>query len=112
MCGLSYGDSNQSYTDIDFAIYPHASGSLQVYESGNYRGTFGTYAAGDRLRVEVSDGVVRYLKNGTLLYTSQEVLRYPLRVDASLYQTGSTLTDVRIGNVTWTNPVGVSLARP
>ena len=91
MCGLSYGDSTQSYTDIDFAIHPQGTGGLVAYESGTYRGTFGTFAAGDRLRVEVWHGVVRYLNNGSVFYTSSSAPRYPLRVDTSLYETNSTL---------------------
>src|SRR6266545_446173 len=69
-CGLSNNDSSQDYSDVDFGIHPQGGGALIVYEGGSYRGTFGTYATGDRLRVEVWHGVVRYLKNGTVFYTS------------------------------------------
>jgi alpha-tubulin suppressor-like RCC1 family protein len=110
MCGLSNGDSSQDYTDIDFAIFAQGAGAVMVYEGGSYRGTFGSYAAGDRLRVEVRHGVVRYLKNGVAFYTSSQAPRYPLRVDTSFYDTGSTVTDVRIGGLTWSNDVGVSIA--
>jgi len=110
MFGLGHGDSSQDYTDVDFGIHPQAGGALIVYESGSYRGTFGTYASGDRVRVEVRYGVVRYLKNGTVFYTSSQAPRYPLNVDTSLYETGSTATDVRIGGLTWSNDVGVSIS--
>lgn len=100
MFGLSNGDSNQSYTDIDFAFYPAADGGLYVYESGNYRGYFGSYATGDLLRVAVEGGVVKYKRNGVLVYTSAVAPVYPLLVDTSLYSTGATLTNVVIsGNV-------------
>src|SRR5216683_105905 len=110
MCGLSNGDSSQDYTDIDFAILAQGAGALMIFEGGSYWGTFGSYAAGDRLRVEVRHGVVRYLKNGVAFYTSSQAPRYPLRVDTSFYDTGSTVTDVRIGGLTWSNDVGVSIA--
>ena len=41
MLGLSNGNSNASYDDIDFALYQYA-GQIQVYESGTFKGTFGT----------------------------------------------------------------------
>src|SRR5215470_15513225 len=68
--GLSYGDSTQDWPDIDFGIHPQAGGALFVYEAGSGRGSFGSYAGGDRLRVEVYHGVVRYLRNGAVFYTS------------------------------------------
>ena len=49
MLGLSNGNSNTSYEDIDFALYEYA-GQIQVYESGALKGSFGSYAAGDKLR--------------------------------------------------------------
>lgn len=91
MLGLSHGDSNQDYTDIDFAIYPAADGGLYVYEAGVYKGSFGAYASGDRLRVSVEGGQVRYRRNGALLYTSATPPQYPLLVDTSLYNTGATI---------------------
>src|SRR6478672_6669513 len=52
MFGLSNGDTNQSYTDIDFAAYL-AGSSLKVYEGGVSKGTFGTLAVGDVVKVAV-----------------------------------------------------------
>jgi thermitase len=96
MCGLSNGDSNQSYVDIDFAIYPAADGYVYIYQSGNYVGQFGTYGAGDRFRVLVESGVVKYYKNGILFYTSGVTPTYPLLVDTSLYSTGATIINAVI----------------
>ena len=118
MIGLSHGDTNQDYSDIDFALYPAAGGALYVYEDGVYRGYFGNYATGDTLRVAVEGGVVKYRKNGTLLYTSTVAPTYPLLVDTSLYNYGSTLNNVVISgggggggsqNASWTNTVGVTV---
>jgi len=103
MCGLSHADSDQNYASIDFAIFPTATASnnvLQVYESGVYRGDFGTYAAGDRLRVAIEGGVVKYKKNGVVFYTSSVTPTYPLLVDTSLYSTGATLTNVVVASAT------------
>jgi hypothetical protein len=110
MAGLSNGSTGQDYAEIDFAFYLLADGTLRVYESGSNRGQVSTYAAGDRLRVEVRYGRVRYFKNGTVVYTSGVVPRYPLRVDTSLYTTGATVTDVKVGNLTWTDGSGVQIS--
>ncbi len=97
MLGLSYGDANQNYGEIDFAIYPAAGGTLYVYESGASL-VATTYATGDKLRIAVEGGVVKYRKNGTLIYTSTVAPTYPLLVDTSLYTNGSTISNVVISN--------------
>jgi hypothetical protein len=58
MIGLGAGDSDQSYTDIEYAIFL-SNGSLQVYEAGAAQGSFGSYTTSDRFRVEVALGKAR-----------------------------------------------------
>ena len=84
MGGLGNGDSSTSYTDIEYAIYADGSGNLTIYESGNNRGTVGTYVGTDQLKVAVENGVVKYYRNSTLLYTSTVAPTFPLLVDTSL----------------------------
>jgi len=93
MIGLSNKDVDQNYTSIAFAVYLNPSGNLQVYEMGVNQGSFGSYATGDVVRVAVESGVVKYRRNGALLYTSTAAT-YPLLVDTSLYTTGATLNNV------------------
>ena len=45
LAGLSKGDTDQSYGDIDYAIYFY-NGYVYVYEGGVYRGGFTSYTAG------------------------------------------------------------------
>jgi len=97
MCGLGNGDAGQSYTDIEFAIQLTASdgtNGIWVFESGTLRGNFGTYVTGDKFRVAVEGGVVKYKKNGTVFYTSSVSPSYPLLVDTSLYSTGTTVSNI------------------
>jgi hypothetical protein len=122
--GLSNGDTNDTLTDIDFGIYITASGSVNIYEKGAPRGTFTTYAAGDRLRVAVDSGVVKYSRNGVVFYTSAAAPVYPLLVDTALQTSGATLTNavlagslVDVGpvwgpaeSVVWTSAIGVTVA--
>jgi len=97
--GLSNGNVDSSIGDIDFAIYQYSDGRILIYESGNYRGEFATYAPGDRLRVAVEGGVVKYRKNGALLYTSLVAPTYPLLVDTALYTQGATIASAVISDL-------------
>ena len=94
MIGLSRGDTNQGYPDIDFALYLASGGAVYVYEAGVNRGSFGTYVSGDLLRVAVEGGVVRYRRSGQLLYESRTAPVFPLLVDTSLYNSAATLRGV------------------
>ena len=98
MIGLSEGDSDAGYQDIDYALYL-AGGSLLVYESGVYRGSFGSWTSGDRLRVALEDGQVVYRRNGLELYRSLVAPRYPLLVDTSIATSGSGVSNVVLGGV-------------
>ena len=62
MFGLSNGDPDQGYTSLKYALYPADGGALYVFEAGVNRGQFGTYTAGDLLKVELVSGVVRYYR--------------------------------------------------
>jgi len=110
MAGLGVFDTSQDYTDLDYGVLLRSDATLAIYENGVHRGDFGSYAAVDRFRVEVRYGVVRYLRNGVLFFTSPVPVRYPLRVDTSLYTPGATLTDVRMGNFVWTDATGVLIS--
>ncbi|MDC0669447.1 peptidoglycan DD-metalloendopeptidase family protein [Nannocystis radixulma] len=97
MAGLSFSDANQGYVDIDFAFYLRSNGELEIYEDGNLRGSFGAYGEGDRFRVEVADGQIRYRHNGLVVYTNDTShFQYPLALDTSLHDAGATITEAGI----------------
>src|SRR4029450_4920438 len=95
MFGFSNGNTASSYQDIDFGL-DVAPGTIYVFEKGVNRGSFGTYATGDLLRVAVVGGVVKYSRNGTVFYTSTQAPTYPLLVDTWLYSLGATLNNAVI----------------
>lgn len=99
--GLSTSGKNDSYTDIDYTLYHRAEGDLYIYENGVYRGIFGTYETGDELSVErLADGTIQYVHNGTVIYTSMQIITVdiPFVADASIYSSlGSTTLEVEIG---------------
>ncbi|HVU57102.1 MAG TPA: T9SS type A sorting domain-containing protein [Puia sp.] len=98
MAGLSATYTSASYTTIQYAFYLNTGGSLQIYESGSNKGTFGTYTSGDSLKISVESNVVKYYKNGTLLYISSVAPTLPLLVDASIRDVGGTITGAAVSN--------------
>ena len=112
MIGLSYIDTDQNLTTIDFAIFLDSFARIRIYESGNAIGFFGTYATGDVMKIENNASVITYLQNDVVIYTSTvAATSAPLYVDTSMYEVGSTWKNVTTssGDVTWTNIVGVTV---
>ncbi len=83
MFGLTRAYYGPSYTGITYALELQSNGTLEIWESGQWRTQAGGYAAGDVLKVEERQGVVYYYRNNTLLYTSGVTPSYPLTVAAS-----------------------------
>jgi hypothetical protein len=94
LAGLSNGDSNQSYADIDYAIYPLSNGTVSVFEGGISQGSYSTYVAGDIFRVSIEGGIVKYYKNGTVLYSHSTLPTYPLIFDTALFNLNSTASSI------------------
>lgn len=96
--GLSSGNNDASYSDIDFAFRFNGGGWADVIENGVYQSGGDTpYAAGDVFRVAVVGGNVQYSRNGVLLHQSQRAPGYPFLLDASLASLGATIRNARIG---------------
>ena len=89
--GLTWGEPTHQPTHIKFALRVQG-GVAEVRESGSYR-TDVRIGAGDVLGVTVSGGKVKYSKNGTVFYESSAELRYPLAVDAVIYDTNGAVND-------------------
>lgn len=83
-CGLSYGDSDQSPPDIDFALKLGSGRDFYVIEFGGQPRYIADYTDGDVFRIAVASGAIKFYRNGALFYTSAVSPRFPLLVDASL----------------------------
>jgi len=101
MIGLNAVNANVSYTDIDYAFYLVAGGSLNIYENGASKGAWGAYSTGDTLRIAVVGNQVRYIQNGSIVYTSTVAPTLPLFVDMSLSTVGSTLEKIYVNNTSY-----------
>src|SRR5262249_29377719 len=80
-----------SQVRFGFALQP--GGIAEVREAGVYKGET-PFSPGDVLRVAGQSRVVKYYKNGTLIYTSKSLAPVPVLVDASLLSLGATVTNV------------------
>ena len=89
--GLSNMDESIHYRDIDYAIFLLSNQTIRIYEGGSYKGSYGNYATGDKIRVERTNGQIMYKKNGSTLYTSESTSATSLVVDATLYHEGGTI---------------------
>ena len=71
MAGLSHGNDDTTYADIDFGFRFNGGGYADVLENGIYAGGDTTYAAGDVFRIAIANGRVEYSKNGHYLMESR-----------------------------------------
>ena len=99
--GLSNDNPGTGWQEIDFAFRLWGNsgpGNLDVQENGTYRYLGATYVVGDVLRVAVESDVVKYYKNGVLLYTSTVAPVYPLQVDTSVLDTNAAINNAVVFN--------------
>jgi hypothetical protein len=93
--GLSRGNTDNSYRDIDFALLFYAGRYVEVRENGAYKSDT-PYATGDKFRVAVVNNGVEYSKNGVVFYRSAKTPAYPLLADTSLGSPNATINNVVI----------------
>lgn len=99
--GLSNGDSGPSEDDINFGIFLTGSNVIAVLEDDVSQGSFGSFIIDDILKVSIEAGVVKYFKNGVLLFTSLNSVTYPILVDTSIRGIGGIIANVVVGGGTW-----------
>ena len=96
MAGLSHGNDDTSYTDIDFGFRFNGAGYADVLENGIYAGGDTTYAPGDVFRISIANGRVQYSQNGRYLMESGHIPQLPLLLDSSLLTVGATIRNAVI----------------
>ena len=103
MIGWSTGNTDQHFSDIDFAAYLRPNGELLIFERGvQVNGFSDTYQSGDVIRIEIRGANVVFLKNNVEVHTLTNKItssNYPLRVDTSLHGAGATLENVNMGTL-------------
>jgi hypothetical protein len=89
--GLSHGNDDTTYSDIDFGFRFNGAGYADILENGIYAGGDTTYAPGDVFRISIANGRVEYSQNGRYLTESARVPQMPLLLDSSLLSMGATI---------------------
>jgi hypothetical protein len=90
--GLGKTVTGTPATPIKFAFALRPGGIAEVRENGIYR-VEAPFVAGDIFRITVAGLVVTYTKNGARIYERALGAPQALRVRASLYSAGATVTD-------------------
>jgi hypothetical protein len=90
--GLGRPTAAPGALDIDYSFSFWPNGGWDIREQNRYR-TEGTFTAGDRFRVAVENGTVKYFKNATLVYVSTVAPAEPLAFSVSLLTLGASVTD-------------------
>ncbi|WP_117885618.1 DUF6443 domain-containing protein [Aureibaculum luteum] len=96
MIGLSNLNANENYNTIKYGLYNTSGGQVQVYESGNLKGNYGTYYSGDIFRIERAGTTIYYKKNGETFYTSTVTSSGTLLGDVGFYSNNGKVKDLKI----------------
>jgi hypothetical protein len=92
--GFNTEDRDASFREIKFALFLQATTAgprAFIYESGVQKYAAGAYESDDIFTIRRTDGVVRYFKNDTLLYTSLTASFGAIFADSSLYAGGDSI---------------------
>ncbi|MDP3612112.1 MAG: enoyl-CoA hydratase-related protein, partial [Rubrivivax sp.] len=89
--------ADASYTSLDFAWYFTSGGSLDIWESGTFVATFGSYTTDTVLSVVYDGKTVRYLKDGVVVRALPVAPGLRLHLDTSLFELGTVLNGVVFG---------------
>ena len=101
MVGLVSGASDFErvlhYAELDFALYLRADGLVSIYEKGSHRFFTGRgYTSGDEFQVRHNpdNGVVEYVHEGDIVYTSTRQPQFPLAAGVSVGHAGAMLANL------------------
>jgi hypothetical protein len=92
--GLNNYNQTPHYYDIKYGIYFHAN-TASVFESG-VNGTSVTYVDTDEFAISRQDGVIYYIKNGTIFASTVTTITDTLFVDVSIYGLGDLQNNVNV----------------
>jgi len=92
------GSYSNSYTSMPYAFFCWTSSRLAIWEDGSDKGQVGTYTSTSALEIRLQpNGVVEYVKDGTVFYTSATVnTEWPLYAGVAMYNLASpSITNIQ-----------------
>jgi hypothetical protein len=90
--GLGQPNAAPGSTDVSYSFSFWPDGGWDIRERNAYRAE-GRFAAGDRFRVAIENGAVKYYKNSTLVYTSTVAPASPMSLNVSLLTPNASVAD-------------------
>ena len=90
--GLGRPDAPPGSTDIAYSFSFWPDGGWDIREKNTYRAE-GRFVAGDRFRVAIENGVVKYYKNATPVYTSRIAPASPMSLNVSLLTPNASVAE-------------------
>jgi hypothetical protein len=108
--GLGSGSVGAGAGDINFAIRLQG-GVAEVRESGGYKSET-SFGGGDTFRIIVEGGVVKYLKNGSVFYTSGSPASFAMRAHAVLFDLNAAVTNMTLSGIAGGSSSNVSNPAP
>jgi hypothetical protein len=93
--GLGTQTASTAYTDIAFGFGFWPDGGWDIRESGQYRAE-GRFSAGDRFKVSIESGTVKYYQNGALVFSSATAPAYPMVLDTTLLSAGAAIANATL----------------
>jgi len=93
--GLSLGSTGTQAGDLSFALRLQ-NGTVEVRESGSYKSET-SFQGGDTLGILIENGTAKYVKNGSVFYTSANQAPDGQRVHAIFFDMDARVGDIAIG---------------
>lgn len=90
--GLGNPQAAPGSIDIAYSFSFWPGGGWDIRERNVYRGE-GRFAPGDRFRIAVENGTVKYFKNGALVYVSTIAPTAPMTFNVSLLTLGASVAN-------------------
>jgi hypothetical protein len=111
LAGMLATNVSPAYAAVSHGLL-FSHGLVQVIESGILRTSLGTTVATDRWTIDRALGVVAYLKNGSLVYTSTSIPGYSyFRLTALLYSGNDALNNPALGQE-WHGQAALTMRAP
>jgi hypothetical protein len=115
MIGFAEENTTLHYDELKYAFFTHGN-SLDVYESGVYKGQFSTnISANQKLKiVKGADDIVKYYLDNILVYTSATPVTTDLHLSGSYHANDAYFDDVEITfdiseNIEWKRISGMDI---
>lgn len=107
MVGLGQNETSNSYQDIEFAFYfsqvPEDFARIYIYELGSYKALAIDTTPGDldrkEFEIKVTNGLVEYLYEGNVIYTSDTTASGDYYFDTSSYYAGEWIGGITLENI-------------